>query len=164
MCGGGSIGFQITEGWAGAHVWSGDVEPKELRRYAANVERMLSAPSSPASWRSEARRMAGCCWDARRLPIRAGVVDSVVRDWRHPTAPHRSLGKLVAEAWAHTLASSRSLSPLLADSMWAVARSQIYPGMWAATASCWAASQQLWLGSACVTGSPACSGWLRRRS
>jgi tRNA G10 N-methylase Trm11 len=87
MCGGGSIGFQITEGWAGAHVWSGDVEPKELRRYAANVERMLSAPSSPASWRSEARRMAGCCWDARRLPIRAGVVDSVVRDWRHPTPP-----------------------------------------------------------------------------
>ena len=87
MYGGGSIGCEIAAGWPGAFVLNGDVEQKEAERLANNLNSLRrrvpaqlarwSASTSTVSW---ALRMEGARWDAARLPLRSGVVDSVVTD------------------------------------------------------------------------------------
>eukprot|EP01043_Picozoa_sp_COSAG02_P042697 COSAG02_NODE_3650_length_6422_cov_15.219516_4_plen_373_part_00 len=87
MCGGGSIGCEVAAGWPGAFVLNGDVEKKEADRLANNLNSLrrrlptklaeCSASSTTVSW---AARMEGARWDATRLPLRSGVVDSIVTD------------------------------------------------------------------------------------
>lgn len=96
MCGGGSIGCEVAAGWPGAFVLNGDVEHKEAARLAQNLNslRRRALTQVPRASSSEATaeqappvggipwaaRMDGARWDATRLPVRSGVVDSVVTD------------------------------------------------------------------------------------
>ena len=109
MSGGGSIGCEVAAGWPGAFVLNGDCEQKEAARLAKNLGSLRRRLDTAVLRRGKctgaekedsvldlswAARMEGARWDATRLPLRNGVVDSVVTDlpWgkviREYTAQH----------------------------------------------------------------------------
>eukprot|EP00927_Polykrikos_kofoidii_P008450 TRINITY_DN13504_c0_g1_i1.p1 TRINITY_DN13504_c0_g1~~TRINITY_DN13504_c0_g1_i1.p1 ORF type:complete len:522 (-),score=50.38 TRINITY_DN13504_c0_g1_i1:68-1633(-) len=94
MCGCGTLGMEVAAGWP-SFVVNGDLDPKELARFCYNRDQLGRAASNrkvvtgndPGHHLQSNRRhhelrgqIEGVSWDAARLPLRTGAVDSFLSD------------------------------------------------------------------------------------
>lgn len=92
MCGCGAIGTEVAAGSSGAFVLNGDICPKDVERLRCNALRFnnRSSQTNTSSVHSDNRansffsgnmgRLEGSLWDAARLPLRTGSMDSLITD------------------------------------------------------------------------------------
>ena len=97
MCGSGCLGLEAVSYWPGVVALGGDVEPKEMRRLGRSLATLRNAGSSGAGSSGAGKREEedqeeaeggvgashrcdAALWDAARLPLRTGVVDSIATD------------------------------------------------------------------------------------
>ena len=99
MCGSGCIGLESASYWPKIVSLGGDVEPKEVRRLGRSLTTLRQSTalqlrpagdaaatdgavsgSGHASGSAAAHRCDAVLWDASRLPLRTGIIDSIATD------------------------------------------------------------------------------------